>query len=130
MHSLLYVCLPRSQARSSLQARKKVSEYLITEGFDTSLRFSGRCDFFKVGGRWSGRLTLMRLGHQYPRTAKKFWASYETTETFEDAVKLFRAAFPKFRGTPPFFRQRVPTLGYPDDAQVMDEPLFRHLKKG
>ena len=40
MHGVLYVCLPRSEARSSLQARKKVCEYLTQEGFDTQLRFA------------------------------------------------------------------------------------------
>ena len=52
MHGVLYVCLPRSEARSSLQARKKVCEYLTQEGFDTQLRWSGCGDYFGVGGRW------------------------------------------------------------------------------
>ena len=36
MHGVLYVCLPRSQARSSLQARKKVCEYLTQENYDAT----------------------------------------------------------------------------------------------
>jgi hypothetical protein len=129
MHSLLCVCWPRSQARSSLQARRKVCAYLTAEGFDTCLRFSGRCDYFKVGGRWSGWLTLLRLEHQEPRAAKSFWKKYKAATTPHEAAGLFREAFPKFRGRPPF-RDKVPPLGYPDDAQAMDEPLFRRLRKG
>ena len=67
MHAVLYVCLPRSQARSSLQARKRVCEYLTQEGFDTLLRWSGCCDYFVGGGRWSGRLSLLRLRHEQPK---------------------------------------------------------------
>ena len=67
MHGVLYVCLPRSQARSSLQARKKVCEYLTEEGFDNQRRFSGHCDYFSVGGRYSGRLSLLRLRHEHPQ---------------------------------------------------------------
>ena len=51
MHGVLYVCLPRSEARSSLQARKKVCEYLTQEGFDRQLRFAGHGDYFSVGRR-------------------------------------------------------------------------------
>jgi carbon storage regulator CsrA len=72
MHGVLYVCLPRSQARNILQARKQVCEYLSQEGFDTELRFSGCCDYFRVGGRWSGSLTLLRLrGRQPKRLSRK-----------------------------------------------------------
>jgi hypothetical protein len=51
MHAVLYVCLPRSSARTSLQARKKVCEYLTLENFNDHRRFSGHCDYFSVGGR-------------------------------------------------------------------------------
>jgi hypothetical protein len=122
--------LPRSQARNSLQARKKVREYLTAEGFDTHLRFSGRCDYFKVGGRWSGRLTLWRLASQEPTRATKFWESCAAATTYEEAANLFKAAFPEFPGRVPIGREKVPSLGYPDDAQFMDEPLFQKLKDG
>ena len=46
MHGVLYVCLPRSEARSSLQARKKVCEYLTQENYDDAEPpFSGGCDY-------------------------------------------------------------------------------------
>jgi len=132
MHSLLCVCLPRSQARSSLQARKKVSDYLAAEGFDTPARFSGRCDYFRVGGRWSGWLTQLRLESQGPKRIKRFWESCKAATTNEEVAKLFKEAFPKFRGKVPVGRNTamLPDYGYPDDAQIMDEPLFQKLKKG
>ena len=132
MHSLLCVCLPRSEARSSLQARKKVSDYLTAECFDTPARFSGRCDYFGVGGLWSGWLTVLRLKSQDPKRYKRFLESCTEETTREERVKLFKEAFPKFRGKVPVGRKDAMLLdyGYPDDAQIMDEPLFQILKKG
>jgi hypothetical protein len=131
MHAVLYVCLPRSLARSSMQARKKVCEYLTQEGFDTQLRFSGRCDYFKVGGRWSGHLSLLRLQWEQPRQMARFWKRYETISTDEEAQALFREMFPEYRGKIPVGRNPHGHLnGFPDDAQIMDEPLFQQLKAG
>ena len=131
MHGVLYVCLPRSQARSSLQARKKVREYLTQEGFDTQLRFSGRCDYFKVGGRWSGSLSLLRLQYEHPKKMARFWKQYEAVSTGKEAQALFREMFPDFRGKLPVGRSSHGHLnGFPDDAQIMDEPLFQQLKAG
>src|SRR5579871_5876471 len=131
MHGILYVCLPRSQARTSLQARKKVCEYLTQEGFDTQLRFSGHCDYFSVGGRYSGRLNLLRLRQGQPKQFARFWQGYWMKDiNGKEARRLFRDNFPKFRGNLPINRGRVGFEGAPDDAQVMDEPLFQQLKPG
>ena len=131
MHGVLYVCLPRSQARSSLQARKKVSEYLTEEGFDTQLRFSGHCDYFSVGGRYSGRLNLLRLRQEQPRQFDRFWKRYWMKDIGADeAERLFRESFPKFRGKLPINRGSVGFEGAPDDAQIMDKALFQQLKPG
>lgn len=130
MHALLYVCLPRAEARDSLQARKKVCNYLIEEGFDTQLRFSGKCDYFKVGGRWSGDLTLLRLNREQPSKARRFWRLYANADSCADVATAFKTCFPAMRGPAPYAREKVPFYGYPDDAQVMDAPLFSQLRKG
>lgn len=131
MHAVLYVCLRRSQARSSLQARKKVCEYLNEEGFAQDLRFAGHCDYFSVGGRYSGRLTLLRLRHEQPKAFARFWKCYWMKDIVaEEAEQLFREIFPKFRGTSPINRERTGGDGEPDDAQIMDGPLFQQLKAG
>src|SRR4051794_9477175 len=119
MHGILYVCLPRSEARSSLQARKKVCGFLTEEGFATQLRFSGHCDYFSVGGRWSGRLSLLRLRHEQPKPFARFWKRYTAGATGEAGEKLFRATFPGFRGRPPVDRKPPGFHGSTDDAQVM-----------
>lgn len=131
MHAVLYVCIPRSQARGGMQARKKVCEYLNEEGFDTHLRFSGHCDYFSVGGRYSGRLNLLRLRQEQPKQYDRFWKRYWMKPIGdEEAEGLFRQSFPDYRGKLPISRGSVGFEGAPDDAQVMDEPLFRQLKAG
>lgn len=131
MHAVLYVCLPRSQAPNSLQARKKVCDYLSEEGFDTQLRFSGRCDYFSVGGRYSGLLTLLRLRQEQPKQFDRFWKRYWMKSISEkEANSLFREMFPKYRGKLPIYRARSGGYGHPDDAQIMDEPLFQQLRAG
>jgi hypothetical protein len=113
-----------------LQARKKVCEYLNDEGFAQNLRFAGHCDYFSVGGRWSGRLALLRLRHEHPKQFDRFWKRYSGKATSKEAEALFRKLFPKYQGKLPFNRGSVGFDGAPDDAQVMDEPLFQQLKSG
>src|SRR5882724_4821657 len=48
----------------------------------------------------------------------------------EEAERLFREAFPQYRGKLPINRGRVGFEGALDDAQVMDSPLFRQLSAG
>jgi hypothetical protein len=130
MHAALYVCLARSKARSSFEARKKVRAYLRREGFDRRLRFSGCCDYFKVGGCWSGQLSLLRLRDEHPRQFDRFWNQYRAATSPAKAVRLFQDTFPSFGPKLPIQRQRVGPFGESDDAHIMDEPLFHQLKGG
>jgi hypothetical protein len=113
-----------------LQARKKVCEYLTQEGFDTQLRFSGHCDYFSVGERYSVRLSLLRLRHEHPNAFDRFWKRCTGNSTGEEAGALFRELFPKYRGKLPINRERIGDCGEPDDAQIMDEARFEQLNAG
>lgn len=130
MHGVLYVCLPRFEAKTSPQARRKVCGYLEDEGFALQCRFGGHCDYFSVGGRWSGRLGLLRLQHEYPKEFRRFWKQYQACSTDKEGLRLFREAFPEYRGEPLIGRSTANFYGKPDDAQIMDEPLFRQLQAG
>ncbi len=130
MHGALYVCIPRSQASTSLRARKAVCRYLNEEGFALQCRFGGHCDYFSVGGRWSGRLSLLRLQHEYPKKFGKFWKQYEACETTKAAQRLFKSAFPEYQGPALIERSDIDFYGEQDDAQIMDATLFRQLRKG
>jgi len=82
-----------------------------------------------AGGGW-GRLSLLRLRHEQPKAFKRFWKQYTGNSTNDEIKALFRELFPKYRGKLPINRGRVGFDGAPDDAQIMDEPLFQQLKKG
>jgi len=125
MHSVLYVCLPRSQARNSLQARKKVCEYLTEEGFDNQRRFSGHCDYFSFGGRWSGRLPLLRLRSEQPKVFDRFWKQYGATSSSDEVdrlCRLFRETFPAYRGKMPIYREHVEFYGCPTACSTASRP--------
>ena len=130
MHFLLYVCLPAVEAKTSLQARRRACRYLKQEHFVSSGRFCGHCDYFSVGGRYSGMLTLLRLKHHYPREFQQFLKEYRVVQKPSAAVKLFKKRFPNFEGIRPVDRSEVDFYGYQDDAQIMDEVLFAELKDG
>ena len=99
MHFCLYLCLPRSEAKTSLQARRKAAKYLSAEGFASETRFGGVCDYFGVGGRWSGRLELMRLKHKSPTKFRKFWRQFDNIDSAKQALKLFEQTFPDYDKT-------------------------------
>jgi hypothetical protein len=130
MHAALYVCLACSKARSSFQARKKTRAYLRHEGFDRRLRFSGCCDYFKIGGCWSGQLTLLRLRDECPRQFDRFWSQYRAATSPARATRLFQETFPLFGQKLPIQRRHVGPYGEADDAHIMDGQLFHQLKPG
>lgn len=131
MHFRTYVLLPKAQADTSLDARQAVEKYLNDEAFAASNRFAGRCDYFSIGGRWSGSLTLLKLARQKPAQFRQFW-KFWTKEARNRAQVLtrFKKLFPDFRGPIPVERERVGFFGLKDDAQLMDRTLFFALKRG
>ena len=132
MHFLLYVCLPTSEAKTSLQARKRVFCYLCKENFVHNGRFCGLCDYFLVGGRYSGMLNVLRLKHHHPRKYREYLTQTRVGVGLKakEACKIFKNCFPKYEGVNPFFRDHFRVHGYPDDAQIIDEVLFTELKDG
>lgn len=130
MHFRTYVLLPADRAKTSLQAREAVAAYLEEEGFSFSGRFGGRSDYFSIGGRWSGSLTLLRLKCQNTKQFREFWRRFERVRTREQALSLFRRSFPDFRGSIPVERKRVGFYGLKDDAEIMTRALFAQLKRG
>jgi len=129
-HACLYVCLPLSKARTNLQARKKVYQYLVDEGFEPLTRFGGCADYFSVGRHGRATLNLLRLKHKEPQKFKHFWRQLDRLRLPKERAALFRKTFPDYRGKIPFDRERCGGFGHADDAQIMDEELFRQLKRG
>jgi hypothetical protein len=88
------------------------------------------CDYYSIGGRYSGMLNMLRLKHHHPRAFKQFLSRYDNVSDEEEAHKLFKHYFPLYDGTNLIYRPDDRFYGYPDDAQIMDEVLFAELKKG
>lgn len=130
MHFLLYVCVPVEEAKTSLQARRRACRYLVREHFVRAGRFCGHCDYFSVGGRYSGMLTLLRLKGLHPREFRLFLKQYRETNTPSAGNKLFKKCFPSFNDQVPVARLDVGSDGYEDDAELMDKILFAQLKAG
>lgn len=131
MHFRTYVLLPKASAQTSLEARHEVAEYLDSQDFASSSRFAGRCDYFSIGGRWSGSLTLLRLARQAPdrfREFSRFWMKEARSRA--QVLTRFKKSFPDFRGPIPVEREKVGYFGLKDDAQLMDRTLFLALKRG
>lgn len=132
MHFLLYVCVSSDEARTSLQARRRVCQYLKKEHFISKGRFCGYCDYFSVGGRFSGMLNLLRFKHHNPRKYKQLLNKYPKNcgIPIKDANDLISRWFPEYKDMDIFYENNRSLYGYEDDAQIIDEVIFQELKDG
>ncbi len=133
MHFLLYVCVPTDEARTSLQARRRVCRYLNKEHFISKGRFCGYCDYFSVGGRFAGTLNLLRFKHHHPRKYKQLLVKYPSDRSgipIEEANELIRSWFSEYKDIDIFYKNNRSLYGNEDDAQIIDEVLFEELKDG
>jgi len=139
MHSRFIVLVDKNENGNSLAVRQRVESELIDQGFagEGSLFVCHPADWFVIGGRWSGELTRARLDQE---KLKAFWEESEKhelgfigkdkpeEEQKAKTVELFKQFFPDFQGEPPVWRDSYVFLGFEDDAQVLDEPLFNFIK--
>jgi hypothetical protein len=72
MHGTLYIGISSEYANASLAARKLACEYLDEEGFTPIRDFGGKADYYQVGGRCSGFLSLLKLKDSEPKQFAKF----------------------------------------------------------
>jgi hypothetical protein len=140
MHSRLIVLVDRNGNESSLDARKRAEARLIEEGFagEGSLFVSHPADWFVIGGKWSGELIRVRLDQDKLKAFRGEFEKQELGWVGKDkpeeeqrakAMELFGRFFPDLEGEPPVWRNSYQHLGYEDDAQVLDEPLFNFVRK-
>ncbi len=138
MHARLIVLLDKRQGETSRDVRRRADLRLTSEGFtgEGGLFASPPSDWFVIGGRFSGCLTELRLDQDKLRAFRVEygdqgldWAGRKSSEEKQraKAQKLFLQFFPEFKGEPPVWRDDYQTLGYEDDAQVLDEALYKFL---
>lgn len=136
MHFRLLVTMNQSRAKTSSQAREVVFREL---GSDPDFSGdNGICDWFVIGGRWSGDLTnvqlsqakLKALGKEFEK--KHGW--YINSENSEEDRRrqyatLFKKYFPSFKGEIPAWRDTYKHEGFDDDAQILTDKLYDAVLK-
>jgi len=142
VHARLIVLVDREDNDTSLEARQAAESLLELHNFvgGGGLFASPPADWFVIGGRWSGFLQVLRYDPHNKWDA--FWKEFYDrkldwrgegfppgNKQTERAEELFRQFFPDFEGEPPIYRDPYRSLGYEDDAQVLDETLFKFLKR-
>jgi hypothetical protein len=140
MHTKLIVLTDKDGNKTSQDARQAVNTALMAQGFagEGGMFSSPPADWFVIGGRWSGELTMARLDQE---KLKAFWQEFERLElgwTGKDkpekdqknkTAELFKQFFPDFQEQLPVWRDAYAPLGFEDDAQVLDKTLFDYVRK-
>jgi len=135
MHHLLLTTLEMRDNATSSEARFRAHELLSED--DSFAGNGGRfgsplCDWFVIGGRWSGLLTKTLLGEPYmaaferefPEMTKGWYPSSLVEKNRRRLNRLWR----QFGGTGdhPDTRSRY-DHGLDDDAMPVDDALYHHF---
>jgi len=77
MHFLYFVKIDRKEAETSREAINRAESILANNGFIFSEGFwgGGKCDWFVMGGRWSGTLSGLAVKDDFILAAHKLIAS-------------------------------------------------------
>jgi len=128
MHARLIVLFDKDKASNSKEARNYAFNALCKQNFaGEGTRFCHPiADWFVIGGRWSGQLTLARLNQAKLR---QFYAYVREKDlSIYEAAKEFARRFPQVKNNP-LLRDTYKKDGYEDDAQIVDMVLWKWLKK-
>jgi len=136
MHASLFVCIDVDIASNSREAREYVTQWLYDEGFvQQSTYFSnGVADYFVIGGRWSGILTLYSLPwkdlDEWSEFAKglRCPCNIRADEILRrKLIKRFPEYKDKLKDFKYFSRSDSMPMGYEDDAMVINPSLWRFV---
>lgn len=132
MHFLMLVTLARPNEATSQDTREHVRDLLV---YDNSFcgeggRFgSPLCDWFVIGGRWSGYLQEQLAGDPYRTVLEQ---SFQNHISFSDTSRVAKHRenlndlWHRFGGigVHPSNRQCCDELGSDDDAMLVDQALY------
>jgi hypothetical protein len=125
MHSLMFVTLSMKPGETSLDARRRVQNLLLED--DSFCGDGGRfgsplCDWFVIGGRWSGKLPMALLGDAYQA------AMGQLLDRHRDALNQL---WHLFGGTGEHPHNRSDDdLGFDDDAMIVNQALYDRFLAG
>ena len=135
MHYLMLITLTLPASYTSESARSEVYSRLMDD--DSFCGEGGRfgsplCDWFVIGGRWSGKLSETLIGNAYRKALER---------KFPQTVGLVSTQWVKGRrkdldqlwrqhggiGCSPLTRESYGQFGYNDDAMLVTDALYEHL---
>ncbi len=133
MHHLLLITLALTSGDTSLEARMSARSELLND--DSFCGEGGRfgaplCDWFVIGGRWSGLLQQTLLGQAYEDAFKAQLPDLAAKYVNERLIDEHRTALDRFwhqsggRDCHPLSRSGYEELGYEDDAMLIDRALY------
>jgi hypothetical protein len=137
MHYVAYALVAEAEAATSLGIRNQVWDELSSDPSFAGER--GRysapvCDWFSIGGRWSGRLYPQQLRDEFFRQVDQLNSGVKepgwySTEFIENNRKQLDAIWQKLGGkyASPLTRDQHDDLGEEDDANILDKPLAERL---
>jgi hypothetical protein len=138
MHTLLIVTVSMSYDATSEDARGHVHDLLCED--DSFCGNGGRfgsplCDWFLVGGRWSGLLQETLFGDAYQAAFKREFPHFADDWYPRDLVEQHREALTRFwhrfggQGEHPVTRHAWDITGGDDDAMPLNRRLYDHFLK-
>jgi hypothetical protein len=136
MHYLMLITLAIEPGESSQDARDRAFATLAED--DSFCGEGGRfgsplCDWFVIGGRWSGYLRKTLIGDAYRKALEqrfpKLVCGYYSEADAKAQAKGLNALWRKHGGTgpSPYFRSSYEQCGYDDDALPLDQTLYDRL---
>lgn len=136
MHYLMLITLTMPHGETSMQARNRALNLLMED--DSFCGEGGRfgspiCDWFVIGGRWSGYLRENLIGERYRETLKQRFPKLTGDYYSEADVKAHAPALDALwsksggSGPSPFNRSSYEQIGYDDDALPVDRAIYDHF---
>jgi hypothetical protein len=133
MHYLMLVTLTMLPGETSPEVRERIYSQLVGDSSfcgDGGRFASPVCDWFVLGGRWSGLLRETVIGDVYrdklAATFPEFTASYYSTDRVKERAGELDALWQEFGGSGPssLNRDAYREFGYDDDAMLLDRTLY------
>jgi hypothetical protein len=142
MHYVYFVKLNKDDANDARGAIERVESMLESNGFVLNEGYwgGGKCDWFVVGGRWSGVLSGLGIKGDFDDEARKLVQASEPGEKGHDFLSdqmaekyadQIQRLWLKMGGKNenPYARDTYKTDGYDDDAVVLNSAVIAALKE-
>jgi hypothetical protein len=139
MHEKIFVLLPVEEAKSSIEARKKVFELLSGDPeftFEEGIEYEEApiCDYLRIGGLWTGELNTKQLIDDFYMKAKEISPLVkEYCEYNRDFIRKNRKVLNKIwkdlggKCENIFMRDVYKDFGYEDDAVVLNQEIAEKI---